>query len=87
MPVFNLPPATAGRNYDFVEGFAGRAGITTTLVPDGTDTFNIAGSVYTLIESSDLAAGVVGSSYIALKCVTDGEWIASSIVGTWTLTV
>lgn len=86
MAIFNLPAAEEGRNYTFVEGFAGRAGSVVEINADGADIINFAGSQGTRLISSDIVNLNEGGSGLYLVCLVTGVWKVIAAVGQWTLT-
>ncbi len=74
--ILTLPAATAGKQNNFYVN----AAFNLRLLSVGTDTIQMGAQ-------ASIAAGYVEcdevGSYLQLRCLEDGKWIASSIIGSW----
>lgn len=74
--VLTLPTAAAGLEYTFVV----QSAQTQTITANAGDTIRIAGTV--TAAAGSISSAVVGSS-VTLTAINATEWIATSVVGTW----
>jgi hypothetical protein len=76
---FTLPTAAARKEYTFYI----QAAQTLTVTANTGDTIRLAGSVSA--SAGNVSANVVGN-LVRLVCINATEWVAESIIGTWTVT-